>query len=66
MRACFLGQNVFALGYGVATLQAPSLVNDQPGRPAAAKGGKAAPETKKTRPYRGRPNQPKRDNKSAT
>jgi hypothetical protein len=25
MRACFLGQNVCALGYGVATLQTPPL-----------------------------------------
>jgi len=30
MRACFLGQNVCALGYGVATLQAPPLVMDVP------------------------------------
>jgi hypothetical protein len=29
MRACFLGQNICALGYGVATLQAPRLVMDQ-------------------------------------
>lgn len=25
MRACFLGQNICALGYGVATLQTPPL-----------------------------------------
>ena len=30
MRACFLGQNICALGYGVATLQAPPLVMDVP------------------------------------
>jgi hypothetical protein len=30
MRACFLGQNICALGYGVATLQAPPLVMDTP------------------------------------
>jgi hypothetical protein len=30
MRACFLGQNICALGYGVATLQAPPLVMDEP------------------------------------
>jgi hypothetical protein len=30
MRACFLGQNVFALGYGVATLQSPPLVLPTP------------------------------------
>ena len=29
MRACFLGQNICALGYGVATLQAPPLVMDE-------------------------------------
>ena len=30
MRACFMGQNVFALGFGVATLQSPPLVMDKP------------------------------------
>jgi hypothetical protein len=30
MRACFLGQNICNLGYGVATLQAPRLVMDEP------------------------------------
>jgi len=30
MRACFLGQNICALGFGVATLQAPPLVMDEP------------------------------------
>ena len=34
MRACFLGQNVFALGFGVAALQAPPLVMDKPVGPA--------------------------------
>jgi hypothetical protein len=29
MRACFLGQNVCALGFGVATLQTPPLVLDE-------------------------------------
>jgi hypothetical protein len=33
MRACFLGQNVFALGYGVATLQSPPLVLPLPPLP---------------------------------
>ena len=33
MRACFLGQNICNLGYGVATLQAPRLVMDEPARP---------------------------------
>jgi hypothetical protein len=28
MRACFLGQNVCALGYGVATLQIPPLQDE--------------------------------------
>jgi hypothetical protein len=28
MRACFLGQNVCALGYGVAMVQTPPLVPD--------------------------------------
>ena len=36
MRACFLGQNVCALGFGVATLQTPPLVMDEEtGKPAA-------------------------------
>lgn len=35
MRACFMGQNVFALGFGTATLQAPPLVMDNPVDPAA-------------------------------
>jgi hypothetical protein len=30
MRACFLGQSICALGFGVATLQAPPLVMDGP------------------------------------
>ena len=30
MRACFLGQNICGLGFGVATLQAPRLVMDEP------------------------------------
>jgi hypothetical protein len=33
MRACFLGQNICNLGYGVASLQAPPLLMDQPVRP---------------------------------
>jgi hypothetical protein len=36
MRACFLGQNICALGFGVATLQAPPLVMDTPIRDEAA------------------------------
>ncbi len=35
MRACFLGQNICALGFGVATLQTqPPLVDEQTGKPA--------------------------------
>jgi hypothetical protein len=33
MRACFLGQSICNLGYGVATLQAPRLVMDEPAGP---------------------------------
>jgi hypothetical protein len=29
MRACFLGQNICGLGFGVATLRTPPLVMDQ-------------------------------------
>ena len=35
MRACFLGQNICALGFGVATLQTPPLVMDEPDGQAA-------------------------------
>jgi hypothetical protein len=30
MRAVFLGQNICSLGFGIATLQAPRLVMDEP------------------------------------
>lgn len=33
MRACFLGQNICNLGYGVAILQTPRLLMDEPSRP---------------------------------
>jgi hypothetical protein len=32
MRAGFLGQNICSLGFGIATLQAPPLVMDEPAR----------------------------------
>lgn len=36
MRACFLGQSVTALGFGVATLQAtPVLMDEETGKPLA-------------------------------
>jgi hypothetical protein len=43
MRACFLGQNICALGFGVATLQTPPLLIDEPAekpldQPAAENG----------------------------
>jgi len=31
MRACFLGQNICALGFGVATLQTPPLMSEPEG-----------------------------------
>jgi hypothetical protein len=31
MRACFLGQNICALGFGVATLQTPPLMSEPNG-----------------------------------
>jgi hypothetical protein len=36
MRACFLGQNICALGFGVATLQTPPLVTDVPAEESPA------------------------------
>lgn len=41
MRACFLGQNVCALGFGVATLQTPPLITDD--ESTTAKTGDAPP-----------------------
>lgn len=42
MRACFLGQNVCALGYGVATLQTPPMMAEEPNVPAAIIAGAPA------------------------
>jgi len=36
MRAGFLGQNICSLGFGIATLQAPRLVMDEPLKEAPA------------------------------
>ena len=36
MRACFLGQNVTALGFGVALLQTPPLPEPEPQQKADA------------------------------
>jgi hypothetical protein len=41
MRACFLGQNICGLGFGVATLRTPPLVTDQPAPESPAE---SAPE----------------------
>ena len=41
MRACFLGQNVCALGFGVATLQTPKL-EELPSAPHAGDDGEPA------------------------
>ena len=41
MRACFLGQNIFVLGNGIAVLQSPPLVIEDPKsrpKPAAMPG----------------------------
>lgn len=43
MRACFLGQNICALGFGVATLQTPPRVMDEPAT-ASAKSSTADPK----------------------
>ena len=44
MRACFLGQNVTALGFGVALLQTPPLPEPKkPENPAADAGDEPAP-----------------------
>jgi hypothetical protein len=41
MRACFLGQNLFALGFGVATLQAPApMADDHSGAPPQSAAGR--------------------------
>jgi hypothetical protein len=52
MRACFLGQNVFALGFGVAALQAPPLIMDKPVDPAADQNVTAPPSEPVANPQR--------------
>jgi len=41
MRACFLGQSICGLGYGIATLHTPMLVMDHPA-PESLEGALAA------------------------
>ena len=46
MRACFLGQNVCALGFGVATLQTPPMMSEPNGQepdPTAGWGADVTP-----------------------
>jgi hypothetical protein len=52
MRACFLGQNVFALGFGVATLQSPPLVRDEPAAQPGEKPAQKPLPPAKPRPLR--------------
>lgn len=52
MRACFLGQNVFALGFGVAALQAPPMIMDKPVDPAAAQNVTPSPSEPVANPQR--------------
>jgi hypothetical protein len=47
MRASFQGQNIIALGYGIARLQSPPLTMEPPKKPQ--KPG-AKPESPKVRP----------------
>jgi hypothetical protein len=44
MRACFLGQNICNLGYGVAILQAPRLVMEEPARPHSGTDSQFGPD----------------------
>jgi hypothetical protein len=53
MRACFLGQNICVLGFGVANLQAPPLVPDEQGDEPLC--GAAASEHVSRRDDRGLP-----------
>ena len=48
MRACFLGQNVCALGYGVAMVQTPPLVEDEDH--SARRSGATGSRTRRHRP----------------
>ena len=52
MRACFLGQNICALGFGVATLQVPPLVMDEPAEetPAASPANEHIDQIKQKEP----------------
>jgi len=51
MRACFLGQNICALGFGVATLQMPPLMADeQTGKPVEPDTNKPVDQNNPFRP----------------
>jgi hypothetical protein len=52
MRACFLGQNVFALGFGIAALQAPPMIMDKPVGPAADRNVTPSPSESVANPQR--------------
>ena len=52
MRACFMGQNVFALGFGTATLQARPLVMDKPAGLASDENVTAPPSESVAHPQR--------------
>lgn len=49
MRACFLGQNVTALGFGVAMLQTPPLPEPEPAQ-QTRKDDRAPPRTEPAPP----------------
>jgi hypothetical protein len=51
MRACFQGQNVIALGNGIARLQTPPLVIDTPQQPKSGEAEKS--DTAPTAPQLG-------------
>ncbi len=55
MRACFLGQNVTALGFGVAMLQTPPLPEPEPAQPPARKPSKSSPAPEPAPPRNKRP-----------
>ena len=50
MRACFLRQNVCALGYGVATLQTPPLQDEDSGELQDTAGERDLPPAPRARP----------------
>ena len=58
MRACFLGQNICALGYGVATLQSLPIADEEASAPPPGEHDQAPPARSSAAPSRVDPENP--------